>query len=355
MKIIHTSDLHLGSPLSTKLKSDKLRERKRERLSNFTRLCEEAKRVGAAAIIIAGDMFDSQKISLRALDYTIDVIEKNKDISFFYLAGNHEKSAVKDSGRALPENLFLFGDDWTYYAIGDVVIAGRCEISDNIFDTLTLEDNKKNIVVLHGELRDRTKAPDAIGIKDAAERNIDYLALGHYHTHSAKKIDRRGVAVYSGTPEGRGFDEIGEMGYVLIDTDEAEARCYFVPFAKRQIHVVRVSADSLVRHSELSERVEDALRGIPYEHLVRLEITGKRKLGFWIDTLSLERQFEKRFYYFEIKDTTTLEINADDYANDRSLKGEFIRLVMAENNLSEEEKDKIILCGLNALLGEGEL
>lgn len=355
MKIIHTSDLHLGSPLSTKLKSDKLRERKRELLTNFTRLCEEAKRVGAAAIIIAGDMFDSQKISLRALSYTLDAIEKSPDIAFFYLAGNHEKNAVKDSGRVLPKNLYLFDGEWTYYGIGDVVIAGRSEITDDAFDTLRLDADKKNIVVLHGELRDRTRAPETIGANDAAGKNIDYLALGHYHSYSTRAIDKSCYAVYSGTPEGRGFDEVGDMGYALLNTDGAGISHSFVPFARRRIRIAELDVSGLSRHSELMDRAEAALFRISPSDLVRLVIKGRRRLGFWVDTLAIERSFATRFYYFEIKDVSRLEIRAEDYVNDRSLKGEFIRLVTSDEALTDEEKEKVILCGLNALLGEGEL
>jgi hypothetical protein len=35
-----------------------------------------------------------------------------------------------------------------------------------------------------------------------------------------------------------------------------------------------------------------------------------------------------------------------------SLKGEFIRTVSADNTLDQETKDKIIACGINALMGE---
>ena len=37
--------------------------------------------------------------------------------------------------------------------------------------------------------------------------------------------------------------------------------------------------------------------------------------------------------------------------NDRSLKGEFIRLVLS-SPLTDEEKDTVIECGLYALMGE---
>ena len=53
-----------------------------------------------------------------------------------------------------PENLKLFGTDWTYYRYGDVVIAGA-EFADGngdaLYDSLVLNRNDCNIVLLHGQ------------------------------------------------------------------------------------------------------------------------------------------------------------------------------------------------------------
>ena len=62
MKIIHTSDLHLDSALTTRLDSKKVRERKSELILSFKRIVEKAAREKAEAFIIAGDLFDSEKV-----------------------------------------------------------------------------------------------------------------------------------------------------------------------------------------------------------------------------------------------------------------------------------------------------
>ena len=51
------------------------------------------------------------------------------------------------------------------------------------------------------------------------------------------------------------------------------------------------------------------------------------------------------------KDSTRIAINPEDYKLDKSLKGEFIRTVSADPALTDEEKGKIIACGINALVG----
>ena len=352
MRILHTSDIHLDSPLTSRLSQDKVRERRRELLSGFGRMVAEAEAMGVLAVIIAGDLFDSEKASRRAMDTALDIIEEKPDMVFFYLQGNHEGDALSLSGRAMPNNLKTFGKDWTYYNAGEVTIVGRSEIREGMFESLDLDPSHKNIVILHGELRDKSAYPDAIGITEAAGRNIDYMALGHYHSHQVKGIDDRGVAVYSGTPEGRGFDETGEKGYVVLDTSSPRIKYSLRPFARRRLHTIPLDLSGVTRTGEIAERAERLLKNISTQDIVRLELTGRYFPTLWKDTEALVRAYENRFYYFEIKDSSRIAINPEDYKHDRSLKGEFIRAVSSDITLDEDTKERIIACGINALMGE---
>jgi hypothetical protein len=70
-----------------------------------------------------------------------------------------------------------------------------------------------------------------------------------------------------------------------------------------------------------------------------------------IDQTRLAQLLSERFYFAKVKDETRLSINAEDYAHDISLKGEFVRRVMA-SSLSDSEKERVIACGFRALSGE---
>ena len=84
----------------------------------------------------------------------------------------------------LPENLKRFNDDWTYFKLGTVNVIGRCNTKKEMFSELHLNETETNIVVMHGELRDRSDFGGVIGKKDIENLGIDYLALGHYHSYS---------------------------------------------------------------------------------------------------------------------------------------------------------------------------
>lgn len=351
MKIFHTSDLHLESALTTRLSSDKVRERKRELLSSFRRSVELAEAEGAEVYVIAGDLFDTEKATSRTLDDVIYTVSSHPNITFFYLFGNHEGELILKKKSELPENLKLFDSEWTYYEISGVCFIGRTECSENMFDSITLDEKKTNIVILHGELLDHSGA-DSIGKKEIESLPIDYLALGHYHTYSAVKIGKRTTAVYSGTPEGRGFDEAGEKGGVLIETDGGEISHRFIPTAKRTLHIIELDLSEATCAAEIEDLVADATAKIPSADIVRALLIGKRDILLRIDTAHLSEIFKRRFYYFEAKDNTRAKICAEDFKNDHSLKGEFIRCVINNEKLSESEREKVIIAGISALLGE---
>ena len=354
MKILHTSDLHIGSPLTSRLSGDKLRERKGELLANFERMIEEAVYQRVSLFIIAGDLFDTSKITKSNAERVIGAIARCPSIDFIYLSGNHEKDALTESGVILPDNLKLFGDDWTYFDYGEVCVAGRSEIAPGMFSSLELDYRKTNIVVLHGALADGKTGGEIIGRRELEGKHIDYLALGHYHTYSAHKIDDTGIAVYAGTPEGRGFDEVGEKGFVIIEADGRYARHTFRPFARRTLRIIDVDLTGADGRAEIDRRVDSALSGISHTDLIRVRLCGKRAPELFPDEGAILSRWQNAFYHFEVRDESSIRINPEDYKYDRSLKGEFIRLVTSKKDLSDEEKDKIIRTGLAALMGEAD-
>jgi DNA repair exonuclease SbcCD nuclease subunit len=352
MKLIHTSDIHLDSPLTSRLTPLLARERKRELTATFRAMIDDAVRIDAKGFIIAGDLFDNENVGASTLESVMGFIDAAPEITFFYLPGNHEKNRLLESGIAIPKNLKMFGEDWTCFKLGEVTVAGKTKITDDTFANLTLSQSDINIVTLHGMLCDRSASPDKIGLREASELPIDYLALGHYHTYSETKLKSRGTAVYSGTPEGRGFDEAGDKGYVIIDTDTPCITHTFVKRASRTLHIIPVDISGADREIEIENRVAYAISQINSRDLVRVRLVGEYEPGVKRDTESLTDRFSSRFYYFETKDESRLRISSEDYKNDKSLKGEFIRLVLSRDELTSKEKEDIIECGIRALAGE---
>lgn len=350
MKLIHCADLHLDSPMEANLSPEKARERKNEILSTFARLVRLADENKVSAILIAGDLFDSDHITKKTQKYVTDLIAAHPDLYFFYLAGNHDRgNALRDLADK-PPNLCTFDDGWTSYDFGEVTISGS-ERPDP--DALRLSADTLNIVMMHGQERARrgSMGEDVIRFAKLKNKNIDYLALGHIHEYRTASIDARCTACYSGCLEGRGFDECGQKGYVLLEIENGHLTHRFVPLAKRSLHTVSCDVGGFSSQLELEERVLAAVEDIRAADMVKVVLTGECLPDDQKDLVHLTGVLSDRFYFAKIYDETRLRICPEDYRNDISLKGEFVRRVMA-SNLKDEEKERVITCGFRALCGE---
>ena len=85
MKIIHCADIHLDSKMSANLTKEKARERKTELLTTFQNMVAYGAEQGVAAIIIAGDLFDTKNVSATARNVVKDLIQGHPQIAFYYL------------------------------------------------------------------------------------------------------------------------------------------------------------------------------------------------------------------------------------------------------------------------------
>ncbi len=350
MKLIHCADLHLDSPMESNLSAEQARERKSELRIGFSRLVRYADEIDAAAILIAGDLFDSKQVTESTQKYVLDLIAAHPALRFFYLTGNHDRGNDWKQLQTLPKNLFLFQDGWTTYTIENVSITGSERPNS---DTLKLNPNHINIVLLHGQDRSGNGAAkeDIIHFGKLKGKQIDYLALGHIHEYRTTKIDERCLACYSGCPEGRGFDECGPKGFVLLETNGQKLLHRFIPFATRQLHTVSCDLSDLTSQWALEQKLLHTVEAIPSSDLVKVVLTGACPPDVVPNLLHLRRLLSERFYFAKLTDESHLLIRPEDYRNDISLKGEFIRHVL-RSDLNKSEKERIIACGLRALAGE---
>ena len=351
------------------LTKEKARERKTELLTTFQNMVTYGAEQGVAAIIIAGDLFDTKNVSATARNVVKDLIQGHPKIAFYYLQGNHDEGSFTSGLSELPENLHLFGNNWTSYELSGtentsgkgVAVTGvelTPENSGSIYNTLSLDVDQCNIVVLHGqesEYSARDKA-EIIHLTALKNKGIDYLALGHIHSYKKERLDARGVYCYPGCLEGRGFDECGEHGFVMLDIDELTGTIdsTFIPFASRKLYTIPVDITGCESTTEIMERMraETAGKGYPEKSLIKYELVGKIDVESEKDIDFLLHQFSHLFYFVKIKDSSEYLVDYAAFAKDKSLKGEFIRTVMGRADLPEEDKATVIHYGLQALAGE---
>ena len=202
--------------------------------------------------------------------------------------------------------------------------------------------------MLHGTVADRSGA-GLVNLRELKNRSIDYLALGHYHSYREGDIDTRGKYAYSGCLEGRGFDETGEKGFVLLEID-GSIKTSFVPFAHRTVRELTADIGDCDGAYSAYNKICNEFAWSESD-LLRVILSGE--IGFEDENLATDvcERLSEKCYFASVKDKTVRRFDAEDYKSDISIRGEFIRTVLACEDIDDGEKQKIISYGLRALAG----
>lgn len=352
MKIIHCADLHLDSRMETHFNFEQAKIRRMEMLATFEDMVDYGLEHQVEVILIAGDLFDSnQENSSLIKKQVLELIRHTNEIDFLYLSGNHDGDGFMLEAGEKPDNLKLFSSkEWITYSYGSVQISGVSKPQSGLQNPIWEEGNF-NIVMLHGQIKEygSNLLSDDILLSDYAGQSVDYMALGHIHAFSSGQLDERGIYCYPGCLEGRGFDECGEKGFVLLEIQGSELEMKFMPFSRRVFHRVEV----LVNQGTVEEtyyKVMEAVKSFPATDMIHLTLAGEKRMDTEWDVSYIRQRLTERFFLVKVEDKTRGILLTNNLEEDLSVKGEYVRIVN-QLELSEKERDEVIQMGLLALQG----
>ena len=82
MRFLHCSDLHLDSRMESNLSSAQARERNTEVCMTFSRMVDYAAERHVTAVLIAGDLFDTARVSAQTVDFVLSRIRSAPEVDF---------------------------------------------------------------------------------------------------------------------------------------------------------------------------------------------------------------------------------------------------------------------------------
>lgn len=340
MKIIHSADIHLDSPL-VGVKDSALR--RHELLVALSNMSEYADNNGVCAIIIAGDMFDDNFATQQTVKSVAEIINTSR-AEWFVLRGNHGGSAPYAKLGELSSKVHFFGDGWTAYKLDNVTICGR-ELGTNDIQQwgkLSLDSSRYNILVLHGDVDDESYG--LIDKRAVANCSARYVALGHRHTFAEHKFGTV-RACYSGVLESRGFDE-PSSGFIVIDTDTDKLQ--FVKQPIRSVVTKVIDVTDITTDIALQRAIMDAVSSESPRNYLNVVFRGAAQQDLHIDTVAKELLTD-RFFALRTKDETVTKVDLRAIMQEVSLRGEFVKLAMGVKD--EKLRDEIIKLGITALSG----
>lgn len=248
VKILHCADVHLDSPLrglstAGDAPVDELRGATREAMENLVDLATSE---GVGAVVIAGDLYDSDRDDFNTAIFLHKQYARLIDsgIPVVVIHGNHDAASEITRRLRPPQGVHVLSHDWPEtvrfedvgLAFHGQSYATRAVVANLSADYPDPTPGLANVGVLHTALDGRPGhdpyAPcTAAGL---AARGYSYWALGHVHQREVIDIDGVPV-VFPGNVQGRHAREDGPKGATLVTFEDE----LVVGLEHRDLDVVR--------------------------------------------------------------------------------------------------------------------
>ncbi len=298
MKILHTSDWHVGKRLISRERLDE----QAEVLDEIAEICE---REQVELVLVAGDIFDTYTPSAEAEELFYEKIKKiaGTERAVLLISGNHDDGVRLSAAAPLAEEYGIYvvgnartvrmrrsptrkayptrgGKGYAVFANGadEVYVSvlpypnearfkeektdlsyveqmkvwldeGVCENTDGLPSVLVAHLFVAGGSVSAGERDIELGGARAISVEDLPK--CDYIALGHLHK---KQHMGKGHCYYSGSPLQYAFDERADKGVKIFDlTKDGVQNLQDVPLTKGK-KLVRLQANGVDAALELLQK-----------------------------------------------------------------------------------------------------
>ena len=125
-----------------------------------------------------------------------------------------------------------------------------------------------------------------------------------------------------------------------------------MPFSKRALYEVEIDLLGCNDYFDYKNKILNTLKqNYDKDSIIKLVLVGERTPDFEIYKDELALSLENLFFFTKIVDKTQIKLEKSFYETDKSVRGEFVRLI-AESDLDDETKKRVLMYGLNALKGE---
>lgn len=190
-----------------------------------------------------------------------------------------------------------------------------------------------HIGVLHGDPTQTDSPYCPVTTAQVRDSALDYLALGHIHKGDTFRAGDT-LCGWPGCPMGRGYDETGAKGVLIVEIDTV-AQARFCPLDTPRFYDLEVPAEP-----EAVEAIASVLPPVGNSDHYRITLTGPSDP---LDLGLIGAEFS-RFPNLELRDRTVPKADIWGAADDDTLEGVFFRnLKQALDGADEDTRRRILL------------
>ena len=233
-RFLHTADWQIGKVFGQFANADTAAILRQARLEAIDRIADAARSGGAAHVLVAGDVFDSETLKHDLIAKTLARLAANRDLTWHFISGNHDPAragGIWDAVQALraPENVRLHLKPAPAEIAQDVhllpaPLAAKAMSTDPTvwMDAAATPPGALRIGIAHGSIKgfgglgEAAVPVDPTRVKSAG---LSFLAMGDWH--GAMEVGPR--LWYSGTPEQDGYGDNKPGHVLLVSLDGASA------------------------------------------------------------------------------------------------------------------------------------
>ena len=320
MKILHSADWHLDSPLVGK-SEEHSQFLRRELLMIPERVAAMCRSEGCDALLLAGDLFDGSytQESFHAVSKALGELK----IPVYIAPGNHDFCEPNSPylAEVWPENVHIFKNP----VIEEIVIPEHdCKLYGAGFAAMDCPGLLKNfraegeqkwhIGLLHGDPTQASSPYCPITKQQVQESALSYLALGHIHKPGSFRAGDV-LCAWPGCPMGRGYDEVGVKGALLVTLEDGVS-ARFLP-----MNTPRFYDEALDAGEAPEEALADLLPPVETKDAYRVTFTG---YAAPIDLSAISAKYP-HIPYLELRDRTLPEVDLWSNIEEDTLEGMFFR------------------------------
>ena len=220
IKILHTSDTHLGDPYAHSASEESLKN-----------VLEAVESTNSNFLLIVGDVFDNERVSNDSVIFFLNQISQTA-VPVIILPGNHDLMHSNSIYKRpifqnIPKNLYIFknptGEEIQFKNLGISFWGKAMDEHSPKFKPLTnisFETNKYwKIALAHGQFEEEgvnSGRSSLISPQNIIESGCDYVALGHWDSFA--DVSQNDIpAYYSGCPIKLSKQTTGMVSLINLD------------------------------------------------------------------------------------------------------------------------------------------
>ncbi|HEX9634688.1 MAG TPA: metallophosphoesterase [Candidatus Limnocylindria bacterium] len=360
MRFLHFADLHLDAPFAW-ARPETARLRRRNRREALTRILALADEENVDAVLCAGDLFEHDRFTPDTVTFLRESFART-DRPIYLAAGNHDWYSSR-SPYALVEwspNVHVFTEaTLTPIPLADGLTlwgaAHRAPANtDGFFADFRPDRGGIHLALAHASERSalpfQESGKELHAPFDATEleaAGIAHAFLGHYHV--ARDRDRY---TYPGNPDPLSFGETDGRGAVLTTVaDDGTVSRVRRSVAVSQVHDRQVALDGCYHVDDVVQRVAMSIVGLSGS--VRLTLTGEVPAELPVETRSLNALGEHLDGLVIRTSDLRPAYDIETIGSEMTVRGQFVR--DAQEIVDDERRRKVLITGLRALEGRGDL